>query len=726
MKKKLALLLALAMIISTLPMNVFGQTIYHPGGGGTFVQSIGNSSSDYRKLNAWGGFDTHNTSLKHVHDWKVAIDLNRYSSSVRNIEDYNAVFNGSFFQGSWQGRKGATNSALALTVDLSGGEFAGKNTPGVLELAAPEPYASSATYAPAGFFEPWFFGWANISWGSAAGGANPTNTGWLNFGDSGNPENAASYVGLGKILDRNGMEMNIPTATGGYPVRYYLDVHSAARGTLYIISEDVNLRNASDVQRYVLIEGLYITQTGTDTPSFTLTSNTGSSEAGITIPGANVNRGRNLNVSVRNPSAGENFLYFDRLDIAENNRGDFTAGVFGESGSRGANTFFGQPFAVITMEAPADYRWVTPRTQENIGERIGGDDNFAGHNRFTYAYSTRYGDAYVTLQTSEAHPWVTSAEGWLADGRSSYWKWGRSNLAADVNKYLSVKLILNKNIPAALAERISLRGVGLTADNRADFSSVNVNYVVEWWQERSISTTATDYFIHSSNFDNRGSLGASARADINATTAILPNRVNNQRWNWRSFDAGTRAWNELGLDLMPGSEATRLRSGDQGSLIYSPGNDSHPDVIRNWTQVVRLDEKAVGSWGASLGNEVRFNMPEHGGAVIVAAQIAIPDPNFPIYDVERPGMTNPTITGENIWEGALYFTTRSPLFNDVYSGNDNVFWQEGDQHWWAEERRHLGRQLELCRFPRRACHPQLCTHHPCLNRLGRQSNPALY
>jgi len=575
MKKKLALLLVLSMILSTLPMNVFGNVINvsPPGGGGSYVSRIGDSGFK-RHFEPWGTLQE-----RFVHDWKVAI----------NLQSHQAV--------------NATPSSLSVLVNVVNGRWAG-------------------------FGGGDHIGW--LEWDPVSGNA---------------ADNArASYFkqNVGRTLPRTGG--GVGSNENRFNVTF--EALSATMARLTINSPSVNLGAVSDNMWYVVVEGLYIQPDGDSTPIVTIGSDRTPSEQINTSLVTTPARARNLSVSVANPTAGETFLYFDELRITESVRGDFTHG------------HADNVKAVITMRAPNNYRWVRPPDRQNIGVM----DNVTGSNIRTfldsYTYTTRFGDNFVRL-SGESFYQNPSSISMVRNPQTAQWENPTANEYLRHNRYLTIHLALDRNIMAgAPAERIGLRGIGLVADNRADYSSVSVAYAIDWVTIQERGDTPANRIV-ASTID-----GWWGERSGNQWT--MPRRDMNDHL-WQSFEAGTRTWNESGFDLRPGTEPTTIRSGDQGHARYftirgDVGEGGQPTLFTYneyargtvaswhddggfWTQWVRLNENAVGALGLGLGMEATFSVPDHGGAKIMGVQVLMPRANFQGYPYE---------TRPNDWENAGY------------------------------------------------------------------------
>jgi len=569
MKKKLALLLALTMVLSMLPMNVFGvifglnpDAIYDRS---ILINTVGSAYKDGVQ---------HDNDFRYVYDLTIAVDLNYHNQyqpegSRDNKNGYNPIllpsesYNGT---GEYY-----TTSYLRIPVKVEDGQFA--DSIGSQWLP----------WSDAGLTNPWLRELSSYSHVSYDSDGNPV------------PYREAT------LLDPNLLPISTtgPAVIWEPPVvNYALRVLSANTAELLIFDnwDTIDLYNttklADDLLRYAQIGGIYVFSPSGDTVPKVILGDASQGANDVIIPNAMPAANRTLTVSVANPTAGETFLYFDELRIAERIRGDFTNGAMG----------FGTT-ALVTLFAPNNFQWVTPNNNQFIQNM----PHFTNQTvNYQFGYNTRWSDTYVALRINSGSGDVGARYLRSADGR-----------------YLTIVLQLGINEGVGMttfAERIGLRGIGLVADHRANFESVSVDYIVDYVSGIGTgNTTMAD--LLASTLVHTGGISWSERGDINVgDNWILP-----IRWNangWQSFSAGTRTWNEAEYGLRDGAEPTEGRSGDQGYWSYGEGAGA-------WTQWVRLQENAVGAWGAGLGMDITFSVPDHGGAVIIGASVAIPDTNWP-------------------------------------------------------------------------------------------------
>jgi len=605
------------MVVSMLPMNVFGDTVTIGGGGTTsFVAStVGSGLKQF--TNPGRGLPE-----RMVNVWKPAIYLTRWAHAV----DTNNVV-----------------SELRLKMVVNNGQWAQHDGTAWLEWSDAKDYNKNA-------------GDRGLSSYQGGTGSNPDAV----F-DPDNPTNpnhveSMSIRRAGQVLSATGVTTTTSAAhplvgqvAEARPVNltYEFIVLYDNEAELVIRSNTHDLKAAGNdpAFRYAYMPNtLY--HTG---ESITITSARGGQEL-LTPPGGVVTvQNRTLNVSVSNPTSSETFLYFDRLNISEALRFDFSNG-------RPADGIY----PIVTLYAPSNYKWVSPvagftwQIGGNPAIGYGGRSGSITRNpsaRGEYRYTTRFGGQYVEL-----------------DGGAHYERWHD-------DKYLTIHLPLGVNNPG-VAERISLEGIGLVADNRADYADVNVRYAVDWVDAGENIVASSLAATYGGRPGGNWRTGAdNSVAGGTGTQRPGPPLFNYRDHLWNSFNAGTRGWTELSYGLRPGTEPTDIRSGDQvpveyvnwsatvsggysGDLKDNTGtvHSWRTDALNGtWTQWIRLAEDAVGAWGGTLGIDATFHMPEHGGAVILGAEVLFPENYY----------TGLQQTGANDWESSKY----APANNELGSWN---------------------------------------------------------
>jgi hypothetical protein len=586
MKKKLALLLALAMIISILPMNVFGTTFTVPG-----IAPLGSTTNASHYLGAgpnsgfkfgyhaawWNAIDI----MKYVHDVEILVGLTRWEATA-NVDGAGSP------NAAMQVTTGTTVSSLTLNVVLTNATFASPSR--------------------------WYEYSGNSNGGDAAARNIPlTNTVYFGQGVAG------------------------ATVSPATALQYRFDQQNTMPGThgvLNIVGTGEDFREAltNNAKKFVAVR-LYIHQTGENPPIITFSNSVSGSEQ-FNVPGS-VHTQRNLRVSVHEPVASETFLHFSELRIAEGRRGDFNFGV---------NTSAGDvTLTRITMRTPSGWRWLTPVNRLSTG-------NWHGN------------DLYGTLFHKPAD-WAAIEQGWynheflhrgawpqglmpIDAGSSGVYGWGTfpyslANWVSNDGRYLVIQFMDFDDNLNALAERMALKGISMVADNRADFGNVNVQFAVDWWDMDGdpenygleaivpVLGSVAGQFLGSSLSEVWGS-GDIVRAGV-GTQPIYPGLpvatpiiTSASEYLWGSFQAGTRVVTE-GEFVLEG-DLPSLRSGDQ-----APGN---VDVFLTqddgaWTGWVRLVENAVGAWGGGIGFDATFSVPDHGGAVIMGAEVRFSPGTYP-------------------------------------------------------------------------------------------------
>jgi len=694
MRKKLALLLAMAMTISAFPASVFGNVVSPaPQGQGNYTA--------YSLNGYWpgqikdGASSTWRTNeQRFVQDWKVAIDLSRHTPVATSPN----VFTPS----------GPNNPILNLLVEIQNGTWSG-----VVDASTgwiPDTLINPATGRKMANGDLFWMDWpsatesrclTNASFNSGIGIEEGTTTwvtdglnadgsprwvervgiweasGWNHVAPYGEddwipvepwfrtdrgPIGANSgFARSGSLLPRAGAAR---THTNAFA--YDFTALSSTQGRLRIFDEQVPFWNPNETKWFALVEGIKIVPNSEDTtPTVTLINPDGSGHR-VAPPHGILRRPRDLTVSVANPTTSNNFMYFDWLYISENNRGDFSYGRETTS-----------VFPIVTIWTPSDYRWVRPAhasTQYNNHQIIGRHTSalYTGA-RDPFEYSTRHvqsgtGGRFVQLVWGGDSPWGWKHAHYVNHHASLPYGSGIPYLAPQAvvgtsstamsaaynNRFLSIHLPLEHNeFAGAPAERIALRGLGLTVNNAADMGEVNLSYFVDWVQWSMDGSTERPEIV-----------GSYIQTRV-GTYWSVPGYVDGRRQDaskWKSFRAGSREEFDTSLSV---SEVKDIRSGDQGldSEYYfllnrsttiwddtSLGtvNEWKESANNHWTGWVHLKENSVGSWGAGLGMDVTFHMPEHGGAIIMGAEVILPYTQFAGDD------TIPYTTWTQDWEPGRY------------------------------------------------------------------------
>jgi len=482
-------------------------------------------------------------------------------------------------------------------------------------------------------------GWASLGGGlEAAEWQYEDNLVYLQWGDSWKFDQNVKGASYGQIPgreadwhdrspDRVGLILNsnrnVTTGSALAGFSYNFEAYNKTQGTLRItFPSNINDLDPTDV--FALIKGIYVQPDGTNPVQIDIRANNFSGPVieSFAVFSDATQMFYDLSLSVANPTAGENYLYFNELRITENRRGALTHGD--------AGTGVDATHAVITLFAPDNYKWVTPSN----GQAIEGDDDDTHRDRQRFGWFSRLKSVRLMVRR---------------DGASVGAGYMLSNHNNSERRYLSIVLPLeglnNMNSPA---ERLSLRGIGLVAENRADFGSVNVKYAIDWvtggrWLDGWSGVGNTGEFFegihHNPNNTPRNTRYTATRVNSSLMmaswtdslaanpdvlhTVWTPPSINFRNWMWKDLDAGTRSWTEAEFALRPGDDAPTLRAGDQGHLTYDDTNGA-------WTAWVRLQENAIGAWGAGLGMDVTFRPgPEDAGLVIIGAQVQMPDMNYP-------------------------------------------------------------------------------------------------
>jgi hypothetical protein len=572
MKKKLALLLALAMIISMMPMNVFGNVIGASGAAGSRILS----HPSYQVPHWQQGANQLVTMLQA----EIGVDVLMHNSIVHTAatpvtvqDEAGGAINYAMFTGASNTLHFPAGTAAVISIQATlNGAVWGQRTGTALEPT------TIVNLSPNGWDGQWPAAFQTTA-----------------------PQYVASATTPGAFAVDTGRAVNTPpvrffttagvasTATnaGAPAVGYILEPLSPNTAMLYLYTNVATnftfdatttqyAGHGPDQIRYFDPAIVYF-PTG-DTVSLTL--------GGIdNIPLQNRPTG-GLSANVGEVRAFSNFAYFNSLNITEAIRGDLT---LQRTPTDTENV------ALVTFRAPDNYKWVAP----NHNQVVQGLNAAAQHD--LYSYGNRHGTQFATLQTS-------AGRGITGNRTARYFLNDNGGAAANSRKFLTVALPLdvNTNIGTSFAEQIQLRGIGLVADNRAGMGDITVHYAVQyisrtnWANETNTIVTLTDDDNGIPNTIGIGTGGATWRQPTNW-------------WDggnapfWRSFTAARRAYNEVGYGLRPDTEAATVRSGEFMQSL----------------QWVRLNELAAGAWGGGLGMDVTFSVPE--GVTIQRANVIMPD-----------------------------------------------------------------------------------------------------
>jgi hypothetical protein len=281
-----------------------------------------------------------------------------------------------------------------------------------------------------------------------------------------------------------------------------------------------------------------------------------------------------LTVTARGTHIASTFMYIENIDITENVRGALTNQIRGLAQV--------PEIAYITFRAPDNFRWVEGWSDTAISPA---------------------GNAVIS-------------------GRPQ-WRYGN-------DRYITVALPLSTNVLFDLRPiTVSLRGLALVADNRADYGDVVAHYNIQFAtaaQVNAVGVTAESHVF--GDFDIPA--GGNPRSADNIVSANrwdthrfhlghFQNPINLPRyesfWNkpannnsdlsWTALPIGTRAYNEMAYGLRTGETAPDRRSGE----------------FNQRTAWLRLSEVASNAWGGAGGLDVTFSVPDHGGAIIQGVQI---------------------------------------------------------------------------------------------------------